>query len=123
MKKIITIVILITLSMNSSFIYANGVSESKGKYVIINNQSTDPYELQNIGDIKNNSSYKFNQNEKTAKPYGVDKVIQIDEDNLKLYKQNVKHIKLQENTRKFKTINFKNNKEEIIIADLKYNGN
>lgn len=95
MKKIITIVILITLSMNSSFIYANGVSESKGKYVIINNQSTDPYELQNIGDIKNNSSYKFNQNEKTAKPYGVDKVIQIDEDNLKLYKQNVKHIKLQ----------------------------
>ncbi|MBQ9012304.1 MAG: cell wall-binding repeat-containing protein [Bacilli bacterium] len=122
MKKIIIIALLFVLSINQSIIYANTKNNANGKYIIINNESTNPYELQNSGTIKNKSKDKSNVQQKSIKPYGIDKVMHVDQDNSKLYHQKTKEIIPKGSKRNFTTVNFRNNNDETITADLKYSG-
>ena len=116
MKKIISISLLIALVLTTP-IYAN---TSKGNYIIINNQSTDPYTTQTTGSFQNQKSINQSK-QKTSTPYAIDQVLPEPE-NAKLYQLKTKNNKSLEKTREFTTVNFKTNKEEKIKADLKYSG-
>lgn len=116
MKKIINLALLIALVLTTP-IYAN---TSKGNYIIINNQSTDPYTTQTTGSFQNQKSINQSK-QKTSTPYAIDQVLPEPE-NAKLYQLKTKNNKSLEKTREFTTVNFKTNKEEKIKADLKYSG-
>ena len=116
MKKILSIVLLLILSLNTTLTYAN---TANGNYIIINNQSTDPYNTQSTGKINNTSNNLTNQI-KLQTPYGIDKVIPIEE-NAQLYNNtDTQKTKINLQTREFTTVNFKTNTKEKICADLKY---
>lgn len=116
MKKIISISLLIALVLTTP-IYAN---TSKGNYIIINNESTDPYTTQTTGNFQNQKNINKSK-QKTSIPYAIDQVLPKPE-NVELYQAKTKNSKSTETTRQFTTINFKNNQEEKIIANLKYSG-
>ena len=116
MKKIINLALLIALVLTTP-IYAN---TSKGNYIIINNQSTDPYTTQTTGSFQNQKSINQSK-QKTSTPYAIDQVLPEPE-NAKLYQLKTKNNKSLEKTTEFTTVNFKTNKEEKIKADLKYSG-
>ena len=116
MKKILSIVLLLILSLNTTLTYAN---TANGNYIIINNQSTDPYNTQSTGKI-NNTSNNLTKQTKLQTPYGIDKVIPIEE-NAQLYNNtDTQKTKINLQTREFTTVNFKTNTKEKICADLKY---
>lgn len=116
MKKIISISLLIALVLTTP-IYAN---TSKGNYIIINNESTDPYTTQTTGNFQNQKNINKSK-QKTSIPYAIDQVLPKPE-NVELYQAKTKNSKSTKTTRQFTTINFKNNQEEKIIANLKYSG-
>ena len=121
MRKIIVVLLFFALSINNSIVFADNNSKVNGKYIIINNQSTNPYNFQSSGTIKNNSTY--NKQLKNIEPYGVDNVIELEDDNANLYNSKEKNITPKSNTRNFTTLNFQNDKYETITAELKYSGN
>ena len=57
MKKIIAVLLFFALAINNSIVFANNNSKVNGKYIVINNQSTNPYNFQSSGTIKNNTTY------------------------------------------------------------------
>lgn len=122
MKKIINISLLIVLALTTP-IYAN---TSKGRYIIINNESTDPYTTQTTGNFRNQKNINKSK-QKTSTPYAIDKVLPEPE-NAKLYQSakldqsKTENNKSLKTNRKFKTFNFKNNQYETINTDLKYRG-
>ena len=122
MKKIISISLLIALVFTTP-IYAN---TSKGSYIIINNESTDPYTTQTTGNFQNKKNINQSK-QKTSTPYAIDQVLPAPE-NAKLYQSAKLHQSKTENnkssktTRKFKTFNFRNNQYETINTELKYSG-
>ena len=85
MKKIISISLLIALVLTTP-IYAN---TSKGNYIIINNQSTDPYTTQTTGSFQNQKSINQSK-QKTSTPYAIDQVLPEPE-NAKLYQLKTKN--------------------------------
>ena len=89
MRKIIAVLLFFTLAINNSIVFANNNSKVNGKYIVINNQSTNPYNFQSSGTIKNNSTY--DKKSKTIKKYGMDKVIELKDDNENLYNQKEKN--------------------------------
>ena len=116
MKKIISISLLIALVLTTP-IYAN---TSKGNYIVINNESTNPYTTQTTGNFQNQKNIN-NSKQKTSTPYAIDQVLPTPE-NAKLYQSKIKNNKSTETTREFKTFNFRNNQYETINTDLKYSG-
>lgn len=116
MKRIISISLLIALVLITP-IYAN---TSKGNYIIINNESTNPYTTQSTGNFQNQKNIN-NSKQKTSTPYAIDQVLPTPE-NAKLYQSKTKNNKSTETTREFKTFNFRNNQYETINTDLKYSG-
>ena len=70
MKKIISISLLIALVFTTP-IYAN---TSKGSYIIINNESTDPDNIQTTGNFQNKKNINQSK-QKTTTPYAIDKVL------------------------------------------------
>ncbi|WP_286316497.1 cell wall-binding repeat-containing protein [Romboutsia ilealis] len=116
MKKIISISLLIALVLTTP-IYAN---TSKGNYIIINNESTNPYTTQTTGNFQNQKNIN-NSKQKTSTPYAIDQVLPKPE-NAKLYQSKTKNNKSSKTTREFKTFNFRNNQYETINTDLKYSG-
>ena len=90
MKKIIAVLLFFALAINNSIVFANNNSKVNGKYIVINNQSTNPYNFQNSGTIKNNSTY--NKQSKNIEQYGIDKVIELEDDNANLYNSKEKNI-------------------------------
>ena len=114
MKNIISISIIISLLLVTP-IHSN---VSKGNYIIINNQSTNPYTTQSTGSFQSQKSTSIS-NEKTSTPYPIDKVLSKSE-NANLYHLKIKSDISLETTREFITVNFKTNTNEKIYADLKY---
>lgn len=118
MKKIINLTIIMVLALTTP-IHAN---PTKGKYIIINNQSTDSYKIQSTGKLKTNQSKNKSVQQKSTNPNAIDKVLSEPED-AKLYKGETKYkVASLQNKREFTVTNFKTNKEEVINADLKYSG-
>ena len=116
MKKIISISLLTALVLTTP-IYAN---TSKGNYIIINNESTDPYTIQPTGNFQNQKNINQSK-QKTSTPYAIDQILPQPE-NANLHSLKIKNNKSSQTTREFTTVNFKTNKEEKINANLKYSG-
>ncbi len=118
MKKIINLTIIMVLALTTP-IHAN---LTKGKYIIINNQSTDPYTIQSTGKLQAKQSKNKSMQQKSTNSNAIDKVLPKPED-AKLYKGETKYkVESLQNKRAFTVTNFKTNKEEVINADLKYSG-
>ena len=116
MKKIISISLLIALVLTTP-IHAN---TSNDNYIIISNESTDPYITQTTGNFQNQKNTNQSK-QKNSTSYAIDHVLPAPE-NAKLYSSKTKNTKSSETTREFTTVNFKTNQEEKINADLKYSG-
>lgn len=123
MKKIVISIMLI-IFISSSTIYA---SASSGRYIIINNESTDSRNYQSTGPI-NENEYLSEEYAKSNEMYPIDKVIPFDNTNASLAtpnevsKDRLRSMSMIENTKSFNVVNFKTGKEYKIIANLKYSG-
>lgn len=124
MKKIlISIISVIFLSLSTVCASATG----QGRYIIINNESTDVRNYKNTGTI-NENEYLREEDGKSDEIHPIDKVIPFDNTNASLatpdeVSQNkLRSMSIAGNTKSFNVTNFKNGSEYKITANLKYSG-
>lgn len=125
MKKIlISIISVIFLSLSTVCASATG----QGRYIIINNESTDVRNYKNTGTI-NENDYLREEDGNLDEIHPIDKVIPFDNTNAsfatpdEVSQNKLRSMSIAGNTKSFNVTNFKNGSEYQITANLKYSGN
>ncbi|MGX4598583.1 cell wall-binding repeat-containing protein [Faecalimicrobium sp. JNUCC 81] len=121
-KKAISI--MLALFISSSTIYASAAS---GRYIIINNESTDTRNYQSTGPI-NDIEYANEKYGSLDEIHPIDKVIPFDNTNAPLATPNdaskhmLRSMSTSGNSKSFNVTNFKTGSDYKITANLKYSG-
>lgn len=128
MKKI-AISIILAIALSTGMIYAG--TNGQNRYIVINNESTDPTNYESTGVINKNEYEKEEEND-LDEVHPVDKIIEFDNTDAPLvtpndvasYKSSRLYSEMSsaENTKEFNVVNFKNDSEYKIMAKLKYSG-
>ncbi|MBO3445216.1 cell wall-binding repeat-containing protein [Clostridium sp. CCUG 7971] len=125
MKKI-AISIMLVMALSTSMIYAN--TNNQSRYIIINNESTDPRNYQSTGPV-NEINYSKDEYGGLDGMHPIDKVIPFDNTNAPLVtpdkileSKSSNNMSIVGDTKEFNVTNFKNNNEYKISANLEYSG-